>query len=107
MVLLCAGKWIFGHLKKFPEKYQKIHAPEGARSQRGGQRAARGVGRPAGAAWGGAAPFGRLGNCPLPWCPTSSLIYSCDGETPKQKSLYQNPWRSRRQPLFFLGRANL
>src|ERR1041385_8343906 len=34
MVLLCAGKWIFGRSKKFAEKYQKIHAPEGARSQK-------------------------------------------------------------------------
>src|ERR1041385_872513 len=58
MVLLCAEKWIFGHLRKFPEKYQKIHAPEGARSQKGGPK------RPAGAARGGAAPSGRLGASP-------------------------------------------
>src|ERR1041385_5917277 len=42
MVLLCAGNWIFRHLKKFLEKSQKIHTPEGARSQKWGQRAARG-----------------------------------------------------------------
>src|SRR3954469_16488657 len=43
MVLLCAGKWIFGRLRKFPEKYQKIHAPKGARSQKWDQRGAKGA----------------------------------------------------------------
>src|ERR1041385_5688393 len=42
-VLLCAGKWIFGRLRKFPEKTQKIHAPEGARCQKWDQREAKGA----------------------------------------------------------------
>src|ERR1041385_4288949 len=55
MVLLCAGKWIFGRLRKFQEKYQKINTPEGARSQKWDQRGARGdpgVGPHPLAAWG-------------------------------------------------------
>src|ERR1041385_8027710 len=70
MVLLCAGKWIFGHLGKFPEKTQKIHAPEGPLCQKWDHRAAKwGPRRPPGAARGGAAPSGRLGASPLLWCP--------------------------------------
>ena len=107
MVLFCAGKWIFGHLRKLPEKLKKIHAPEGARSQKWGQRAVRGPQAPVGAAKGGVAPVGRLGDSPLPWCPTSTPIYSREAKNPKQKSLFQNPSRSRRHPLFLLGRANL
>ena len=72
--------------------------PEGSQ---GGPR------RPPSAARGGAVPSGRLGASPLLWFPTDAPIYSRDGGTPKQKSLFQNPSRSRRQPLFFFGRANL
>src|ERR1041385_6033069 len=43
MVLLCVGKWIFGRLRKFPEKTQKIHAPEGLLCQKWDQRAAKGA----------------------------------------------------------------
>src|SRR4051812_31101504 len=61
MVLLCPGKWIFRSSRKFPEKYQKIHAPEGARSQKWDQRGVLGPQAPLGTARGGAAPSGRLG----------------------------------------------
>src|ERR1041385_3855391 len=108
MVYLCAGKWIFRRPRKFPEKYQKIHAPEGARSQKWDQRGALGApGAPPGAARGGAAPSGRLGAPPLLWCPTETPIYPRDEKTPEQKSFSQFPSRSRRQPPCFFGRANL
>src|ERR1041385_6865308 len=54
-----------------------------------------------------AAPRGRLGGLHLLSCPTLTPIYSRDGKTPEQKSLFQFPSRSRRHPLFFFGRANL
>ena len=98
MVLLCAGKWIFRRSGKLPEKYQKIHAPEGAKSQKWDQRGA--LGSPG-------APSGRLGASPLLWCPTETPIYPRDEETPEHKSFSQFPSRSRRHPLFFSGRANL
>src|SRR4051812_25848337 len=43
MVYLCAGKWIFRRPRKFPENSQKMHAPEGARSQKWDQRRALGA----------------------------------------------------------------
>src|SRR3954467_15774010 len=70
MVLLCAGKQIFRYLRKFHEKLQKIHAPEGTRSQKRGQRRAKGgpgalVARPSpwprrGVAWVGPTSPGAL-----------------------------------------------
>src|ERR1043165_2886332 len=58
MVFLCAGLWIFRCLRKFQEKSQKIHEPEGSLSQKGGQR---GPKSPAEAATPMAATGGRLG----------------------------------------------
>src|ERR1041385_6657798 len=43
MVYLCAGKWIFRRPRKFPEKYQKIHAPGGAKCHKWDQRGALGA----------------------------------------------------------------
>src|ERR1041385_1028174 len=43
LVYLCAGKWIFRRPRKFLENYQKIHAPEEARSQKWDQRGALGA----------------------------------------------------------------
>ena len=43
MVLMCAGKWIFWYLGKFPENSAKIHAPEASTSQKWGQMGARGA----------------------------------------------------------------
>src|ERR1041385_1514705 len=66
MVILCAGKWIFGRPRKFPEKYQKIHAPEGARCQKWDQRGV--LGAPG-------APLARPGVGPRPlaaWGPPPS-----------------------------------
>src|SRR3954466_13187410 len=66
MVLLCAGKWIFGCLRKFQEKSQKIHAPEGPLCQKWDQWAAKGA---------PGSPLARLevGSCPLaPWGPPPS-----------------------------------
>src|SRR3954471_3457510 len=108
MVLLCAGKWIFRYLGKFYEKSQKIHAPEGNQYQKKGQRGAKGgpgalVARPSSWPRGG----GRLGGPHLLCCPTSTHILSRDGEIPGKKLFSQFPSRSRRHPLFFLGRANL
>ena len=70
MVLLCAGKRIFRYLRKIHEKSQKIHAPEGTRSQKRGQRGPGGAqapcGRPnppgprRGVAWVGPTPPGAL-----------------------------------------------
>ena len=57
MVLLCAGKRIFKYLRKIHEKSQKIHAPEGTRSQKRGQRGARGPQAP----WWRGPPPGRAG----------------------------------------------
>src|SRR3954462_15789329 len=67
MVLLCAVLWIFRCLRKFQEKSQKIHAPEGSMCQKWGQSAARGapgalLARPhpwprQEAAWEGPPPF--------------------------------------------------
>src|ERR1041385_1324372 len=95
MVLLCAGKWIFRRLRKFPEKYQKIHTPEGARSQKWDQRASKGA---PGAPWQGQG-WGRAlwppGGLPLLWFRTEAPIYSHDGETPKHRSFSQFSSRSR------------
>ena len=108
MVYLCAGKRIFMYLRKIHEKSQKIHAPEGTRNQKWGQRGGQGVPRrPVGAAPPLAAPGGRLGGSFPLWCPTSTRIYPRDEKTPGQKSFSQFPSRSRRHPLFFFGRANL
>src|SRR3954471_17134818 len=69
-VLLCAGKWIFRYLRKYHEKSQKIHAPEGTRSLKRSQRGAKGgpgalVARPSpwprrGVAWVGPTSPGAL-----------------------------------------------
>src|SRR3954470_19455902 len=83
MVLLCAGKWIFRHPRKFPEKYQKIHAPDGARSQKWDQKGALGApGTPLARPGVGRAlwPPGLL---PLLWCPTEAPIYSRDEKIPE------------------------
>src|SRR6187401_2018752 len=66
MVYLCAGKRIFRYLRKIHEKSQKIHAPEGTRSQKWGQRGAR---RPV-----GAPPLGRAGGAPG-WVPHPLVPY--------------------------------
>ena len=107
MVLLCAGKRIFRYLRKIHEKSQKIHAPEGTRSQKRDQGGQGGPRRPGGAAQPLAAPGGRLGGPHLPWCPTLTRILVRDGKTPDQKFFSQFSSRSRRHPLFFFGRANL
>src|SRR4051812_38323808 len=90
--------------RKIPENpcTRRSQMPEvGQEGSPGGPR------RPPGAARGGTAPSGRLGASPLLWCPTDAPIYSRDGKTPEEKSLFQFPSRSRRHPLFFFGRANL
>ena len=90
-----------------PENSQKIHAPEGARSQKWDQRGAKGApGAPwSGQGWGHA--LWPTGGLPLLWCPTDAPIYCHDAKTPEQKSFPQSSSRSRRHPLFFSGRANL
>ena len=69
MVLLCAGKRIFRYLRKIHEKSQKIHAPEGTKGQKWGQRGPGGAQAPCGrapprprrgAAWVGPTPPGAL-----------------------------------------------
>ena len=59
----------------------------------------------------GAAPPGRTteapGWVPHPLVPYLGPIYSLTGETPKQMFFFRSTVRSRRHPLFFLGRANL
>ena len=108
MVYLCAGKRIFKHLRKIHEKSRKIHAPEETKCQKWGQRGARGC---PGALWAPpppwAAPGRRLGGAHTPWCPTLARIFPPDAKTPDQKFFRSFPSRSRRHPLFFLGRANL
>ena len=42
MVYLCAENRIFKYLRKIHEKSEKIHAPEGTKYQKWGQRGARG-----------------------------------------------------------------
>ena len=107
MFYLCAGKRIFNYLRKIHEKSRKIHAPEETRYQKWGQRGARGC---PGALWARppwAAPRGRLGGPHTPWCPTLARIFPPDAETPDRKFFRSFSSRSRRHPLFFLGRANL
>ena len=88
MVFLCAGKRIFKYLRKIHEKSQKIHAPEGTRSQKWGQRGARGC---PGALWAPpwAAPGGRLGGAHTPWCPTLARIFPPDAKKPRSEVLSQ------------------
>src|SRR4051812_12431307 len=50
---------------------------------------------------------GRLGWSHTPWCLTWPPIFTRRGETPEQKPFLRSTSRSRRHPLFFLGRANL
>src|SRR6187399_1705178 len=88
MVYLCAGKRIFKHLRKIHEKSQKIHAPEETKCQKWGQRGARGC----------------LGGPHSPWCPTLARIFPPDAEIADRKSFRYFSSRSRRHPLFFLGR---
>ena len=108
MVLLCARKRIFKYLRKIHEKSQKIHAPEGTRGQKRGQRRARGCpgalwARPPpgpcrGVAWVGPTPPGAL----------LCLVFLLATRKPQIRSFFRSfPSRSRSHPLFFLGRANL
>ena len=105
MVYLCAGKRIFKHLRKIHEKSthpKKQHTRSGARGGPGCAQA------PCGRAPPGPRPGGgRLGGAHTPWCPTLARIFPPDAETPDQKFFRSFSSRSRRHPLFFLGRANL
>ena len=66
IVFLCAGIWIFRCLRKFQEKSEKIHVPEGTLGQRGARGALGALlVRPPPwsrreAAWGGPTPSGAL-----------------------------------------------
>ena len=88
MVLLCAGKRIFRYLRKIHEKSQKIHAPEGTRSQKWGQRGARGC---PGALWVRPHPGPRRGSPgwgPHPLVPYfASYFYSQRGN-PRSEVLF-------------------
>ena len=107
MVYLCPGKRIFKYLRKIHEKSEKIHAPEGTKCQKWGQRGARGCpgalwarppGPRRGVAWVGPTPPGAL----------LCLVFLLTTRKPQIRSSFRSfPSRSRRHPLFFLGRANL
>src|ERR1041385_5887297 len=107
-VFFCAGFWIFRYAGKIPKKiYKKSAFRKLPQVQRGA------TGQPRGSqegAWRGPAP-GRA-TCPPGLVPRPPVlyfgpIYCPDAETPEQKSLFQSTSRSRRNPLFFSGRANL
>src|SRR4051812_34994829 len=74
---------------------------------KGGHRAAGGTQK---SAWRDPGP-GRArdppGWVPHPLVPYFGPIYSPDAETPKRKSNFRSTSRSRRNRLFFSGRANL
>ena len=72
MVYLCAGRWIFKHLSKIHEKSQKIHAPEGTKCQKWGQRGARGC---PGALWAPPPPGPRWGGAWVGPTPPGALLY--------------------------------
>ena len=93
MVLLCAGKWIFRCLRKFQEKSQKIHAPEGPLCQKWCQR---GPEAPQASCWRGPTP-GRSGR-PPGGAPTSSgalprLLFIPVARKPQNRSRFSNSRR--------------
>src|ERR1041385_2537493 len=85
-----------GVLENSRKKHRKSTHPKELEARSGTKGQPRGPQAPPWRGRGWVAPSGRLGASPLLWCPTEALIYSLDGETPKQKSFFQSTSRSRR-----------
>ena len=108
VVFFCAGFRIFRYAGKIPKKYIKNQRSRSFTSAKGGEQGSQGVPRRVhGAAQPLAAPGTLLGGSHTPWCPNFALFLPPREEIPEQKFFFRSTPRSRRHPLFFLGRANL
>src|ERR1041385_9374520 len=93
---------------KSRKNYIKNQRSGSFRESKGGPQGSQGAARRVpGAAQPLPAPPALLAGSHTPRCPTLAPIYSPDAETPEKKSLFQSTSRSRHNPQFFSGRANL